>query len=99
MKPGARDIVCRRKVTGGQSIVNFDYAMAEGVRCTYNKYFAEAKEILAETERGYDESWCKEYALKKTRRDTYQAMEGLIHNLNTMNSRAGAQVKGCLARK
>ena len=23
---------------------------------------------------------------------TYQAMEALIHNLNTMNSRAGAQV-------
>lgn len=31
-------------------------------------------------------------ALEKTRRKTYQAMEGLIHNLNTMHSRAGAQV-------
>ncbi len=29
---------------------------------------------------------------KKTTRDTYQAMEGFIHNLNTMHSRAGAQV-------
>lgn len=27
-----------------------------------------------------------------TERQTYQAMEGLIHNLNTMHSRAGAQV-------
>ncbi len=27
----------------------------------------------------------------ETDRDTYQAMEALIHNLNTMNSRAGAQ--------
>lgn len=31
-------------------------------------------------------------ALEKTRKETYQAMEALIHNLNTMNSRAGAQV-------
>lgn len=32
------------------------------------------------------------YAEKETDRETYQAMEALIHNLNTMNSRAGAQV-------
>ncbi len=31
-------------------------------------------------------------AVKNTNRATYQAMEALIHNLNTMNSRAGAQV-------
>lgn len=30
-------------------------------------------------------------AVSKTDRATYQAMEALIHNLNTMNSRAGAQ--------
>lgn len=30
-------------------------------------------------------------AVKETDRATYQAMEALIHNLNTMNSRAGAQ--------
>ena len=30
-------------------------------------------------------------ALEETRRQTYQAMEALIANLNTMNSRAGAQ--------
>ena len=79
---------------GGQSIVNFDYAMAKGVRLSYEKYFAEAKQIHRglsihpETE----ESWCEQYALQKTKRDTYQAMEGFIHNLNTMHSRAGAQV-------
>ena len=33
-----------------------------------------------------------EAALVKTDKMTYQAMEALIHNLNTMNSRAGAQV-------
>ena len=31
-------------------------------------------------------------AYKETDKQTYQAMEGLIHNLNTMHSRAGAQV-------
>jgi len=30
-------------------------------------------------------------AYKNTDRDTYQAMEGFVHNLNTMHSRAGAQ--------
>ena len=34
----------------------------------------------------------KEKALEKTDKDTYQAMEAFIHNLNTMHSRAGAQV-------
>ena len=33
-----------------------------------------------------------EKAYMKTNRITYQAMEGFIHNLNTMHSRAGAQV-------
>lgn len=31
-------------------------------------------------------------ALKMTNRTVYQAMEGLIHNLNTLHSRSGAQV-------
>lgn len=73
---------------GGQSIVDFDYAMADGVRLTFERYLDEAKE--------FQDHWGlptpEEYAWKKTERDTYQAMEGLIHNLNTMHSRAGAQV-------
>lgn len=79
---------------GGQSIVNFDYAMAKGVRLSYEKYFAEAKRIHRglSTHPETEESWCEQYALQKTKRDTYQAMEGFIHNLNTMHSRAGAQV-------
>ena len=36
--------------------------------------------------------WALEIALTETDRSTYQAMEAFIHNLNTMNSRAGAQV-------
>lgn len=34
---------------------------------------------------------CVTKALKYTDKETYQAMEALIHNLNTMNSRAGSQ--------
>ncbi len=37
-------------------------------------------------------SFIKKHAFKETKKATYQAMEALIHNLNTMNSRAGAQV-------
>ena len=32
------------------------------------------------------------YATKEVKRATYQAMEAFIHNLNTMHSRAGAQI-------
>ena len=35
---------------------------------------------------------CYDRALVKTNRQTYQAMEAFVHNLNTMHSRAGAQV-------
>lgn len=33
-----------------------------------------------------------EKAYQQTRKDTHQAMEGFIHNLNTMHSRGGNQV-------
>lgn len=80
---------------GGQSVVDFDYAMAEGVKCTYMKYLKEARKIyedLCGQDAQCNEKWILDYAMKKTTRDTYQAMEGFIHNLNTMHSRAGAQV-------
>lgn len=38
------------------------------------------------------QNFAKEHAFSETNRSTYQAMEALIHNLNTMHSRAGAQV-------
>lgn len=44
----------------------------------------------AKAEKIIEQSWQK--ALQKTEKDTNQAMEGLVHNLNTMNSRAGSQV-------
>lgn len=37
-------------------------------------------------------SFVQKEAQRETEKDTYQAMESLIHNLNTMHSRAGAQV-------
>ena len=85
---------------GGQSIVDFDYAMGDGVRLTYERYLREADDIYCtlfgteEVEENVDDlqEFQIRYAMVKTCRDTYQAMEGLIHNLNTMHSRAGAQV-------
>lgn len=45
--------------------------------------------------KGYSKEDCDivmKKALKKTEKDTYQSMEALVHNLNSMHSRAGAQV-------
>ena len=39
-----------------------------------------------------DATYVIDESLKLTERETYQAMEALIHNLNSMQSRAGAQV-------
>lgn len=82
---------------GGQSIIDFDYAMADGVRLTYQRYYDEGlalyRQIGPSACTDYDEcAFAHEYGMKKTYRDTYQAMEGFVHNLNTMHSRAGAQV-------
>lgn len=128
---------------GGQSIPNFDYGLADGVKKTYAKNyiknFKKASSLICEDkneeetnakidaifskmkEQGINptlkaneefdkkEKECfadlygeKEFlkiknfatknAYKETDRATYQAMEALIHNLNTMHSRAGAQV-------
>lgn len=77
---------------GGQSVVDFDYAMAEGIRYTYQKYLKEGYAICERLNDLKDKGWILDYAMEKTTRDTYQAMEGLVHNLNTMHSRAGAQV-------
>lgn len=124
---------------GGQSVPNFDYAMADGVRKTYvSRYrqnlsrslellggFEDADERAAgiidsitaqgikpvlSNDNGFEEQakaalsqlvpaeqaqtildFAAHHAYKETNRATYQAMEALVHNLNTMNSRAGAQ--------
>ncbi len=99
---------------GGQSIPNFDYAMAPGVNKSFRKAvnrairqynrFSGNKEITVKIPE--DLAYDDEKAIKKLKlpegiiesanedveRQTFQAMEGFIHNLNTMHSRAGAQV-------
>lgn len=127
----------QNEMHGGQSVPNFDWAMAEGVRKTFKKEFKkafaaflrirmklgheEAQQLtqailshagieisMAEEEKlrsallllaphyaapleeAIDYSW--DEAMLSTERRVYQSMEALIHNLNTMNSRAGAQV-------
>jgi ribonucleoside-triphosphate reductase len=50
--------------------------------------FAEISENLARRAHAY----AFQTAMEETDRACYQAMEAFIHNLNTMNSRAGAQV-------
>ena len=98
---------------GGQSIPNFDYAMAPGVDKTFRKSlkrniekynkFADKKvsvEINDYVEFGDDAKLERmkipkavvEASTEDTERETKQAMEGFVHNLNTMHSRAGAQV-------
>ena len=126
---------------GGQSIVNFDYAMAEGVKKTFRKRYRDNLIRAMELKLGMDDAeregraivdslraqgllptleqndayreaeaellsargvspedvasvqaFAHKKAVSETDRATYQAMEALIHNLNTMNSRAGAQV-------
>lgn len=60
----------------------------------YNKVLgAELAPLCAdekETQKILD--FCSESAYNETDRATYQAMEALVHNLNTMHSRAGAQI-------
>ena len=52
----------------------------------FDSYFKDSKLLKGALEKSYEK------ALAKTNRTTYQAMEAFIHNLNTMHSRAGAQV-------
>ncbi len=52
----------------------------------FDQYCRESEELKRLFRLSYDK------ALAKTNRITYQAMEAFIHNLNTMHSRAGAQV-------
>lgn len=59
----------------------FDQRMTD--RLTQDIDAATAKKIVAFT---------RKHTAKETYHETHQAMEALVHNLNTMHSRAGAQV-------
>ena len=98
---------------GGQSIPNFDYAMAPGVNKSfrkalkrnlekYNKFTGKKLELNVKDSYEYGddkkltkEKWPQEVidaSNEDVEKETLQAMEGFVHNLNTMHSRAGAQV-------
>lgn len=64
--------------------------------CEHDEYLTAEAQILASKGISADDiAKCQRFACEKaekeTDRATYQAMEAFIHNLNTMNSRAGAQ--------
>lgn len=98
---------------GGQSIPNFDYAMAPGVDksfrkalkrnlAKYNKFTGKKIDLEVKDSIKYGDDaklekakWPKEViesSNEDVEKETLQAMEGFVHNLNTMHSRAGAQV-------
>lgn len=80
---------------GGQSIANFDYDLAPYVKMSYKKHIKENTKKYQTTSTDIN-PFAKEIIEKiswdDTAEETAQAMEALIHNLNTMSSRAGAQV-------
>ncbi len=65
-----------------ENIPAFDIIVKEGLITKYNISSAQADALI---KRSRKRAW------DKTDRDTKQAMEGFVHNLNTMHSRAGAQ--------
>ena len=76
------------------SFVNFDRLVKEVDKIDtiefdigmFDSFYKESTEVRRIFEKAYD------IAIAKTDRATYQAMEAFVHNLNTMHSRAGAQV-------
>lgn len=78
---------------GGVGIANFDFDLAEFVERERTSITKNLKEDLSKlgvnTPSEKDLSKLIEEKLDK---NVFQAMEALIHNLNTMHSRAGAQV-------
>ena len=60
----------------------------------YAKFEADALKALKLDEKtvANAQEFARKKAVEETERATYQAMEALVHNLNTMHSRAGAQI-------
>ncbi len=73
-----------------------DFSKIENIVSSLETIEIEPKEVFKDyiTSERLEELFRKAYekALVKTDRITFQAMEAFIHNLNTMHSRAGAQV-------
>ncbi|MCL2175934.1 MAG: anaerobic ribonucleoside-triphosphate reductase [Treponema sp.] len=77
---------------GGQSFAYFDRDMAVYVELEKTKQEKYLRQNLQELGVTADEEKIKKLVYERTKDETYQAMEGFIYNLNTMHSRAGAQV-------
>jgi len=77
---------------GGQSFGYFDRDMALYVEKEYNRQEKSIKEAMERLGAGADEERIRAIALERMEEEVFQAMEGFIYNLNTMHSRAGAQV-------
>ncbi len=77
---------------GGQSYAYFDRDMAPFVEMEYRRKAKELKETLERMGVPVDDEKIVAIVKEKTEEEVFQAMEGLIYNLNTMHSRAGAQV-------
>ena len=77
---------------GGQSFAYFDRDMAVYVEKEKSKQDALIRRNLDELGVTANEAKIRQLVLERTKEETYQAMEGFIYNLNTMHSRAGAQV-------
>ena len=80
---------------GGQSIPNFDFDLAPYVALSYDKYLKKNLQKYLSLSDNLSESAIskiEKISWEDTVDETYQAAEALIHNLNTMSSRAGAQV-------
>ena len=77
----AAESICKETARIENSAV-FDASVSVGLQKQYGLSLETADSLIARA---------RKRALKKAERDTYQAMEGFVHNLNTMHSRAGAQ--------
>lgn len=77
---------------GGQSFAYFDRDMAPYVEIEYQRQEKILRENLEELGVSCSEEEIEKVAMERTENEVFQAMEGFIYNLNTMHSRAGAQV-------
>ncbi|MDR1664811.1 MAG: anaerobic ribonucleoside-triphosphate reductase [Clostridiales bacterium] len=77
---------------GGQSFAYFDRDLATYVELELIRQKKIIRTNLEKLNLTAPDEAIDELALDHTRNETYQAMEGFIYNLNTMHSRAGAQV-------
>lgn len=93
---------------GGCSASHIDWTMVPYVRKSFHKHYVEGiKYILGLTAEDWDDykdepidsprykqynSRVYQYALDTTEKETRQAIEGMYHNLNTLQSRSGNQL-------